>query len=95
MEKTPFKIIDKYAFDEHRFKTIEEAQAWIRKNTMPDYIVIDDILYTMEEYDMGGQDTSYYNKRTGKTLSVKNKDRYKFGFGDSEYLGPAGEIQYQ
>jgi len=81
---TPLKTIKSIVFDEHIFKTLKQAQNWIRKNETPDYIVIDNILYTMENYDLGGQEIRYYNKRTGKMLTVKNENRYKLGFGDSE-----------
>lgn len=80
---TPYKRIDRYAFDRARFKTIDEMQEYIRNNTTEDYVVVDNLLYTMEEYDMSGKQITYHNRRTGNTILVETKDRYKLGFGDA------------
>jgi hypothetical protein len=82
--KTPYKRLNKIVFDEHQFKTIEEAQEYIRKNNKsPDYIAIDGILYTMEEYDNDGQIIMYANRRNGLTVVLDTENRYKNGFGDA------------
>lgn len=81
---TPFKRIDRYAFDKARYKTVEEAEKCIRKDGTEDYIVIDNILYTMEEYDNDGQNIAYYNMRTGNRVEVDTSNRYKNGFGDAK-----------
>lgn len=81
---TPFKRLDRYALKEARFKTIEEAQAYIRENGTPDYLAIANILYTMEEYDNDGRYIDYHNRRTGNTLKVYTSDRYKLGFSDAQ-----------
>jgi hypothetical protein len=41
-----------------------------------DCIAIDDVLYTMEEYDMSGKQISFYNKRTGYGFTIETQDRY-------------------
>ena len=84
MTKTPYKRLNKYVFDEHNFKTLEEAQNYIRKNNKsPDYISVAGILYTMEEYDNDGQIIMYANRRNNTTIVLDTADRYKNGFGDA------------
>ena len=82
--KTPFKRLDRYAYDEHRFLSVEQAQDYIRKNKTPDYISIAGILYTMEEYDESGKQILYANMRNKLELEVRTQDRYKLGFADAE-----------
>ncbi len=84
--KTPFKRLVRYVGqgkDSWSFKTLEEAQEYIRKNKTPDYISVDGILYTMEEYDNSGRQILYANMRNKLTLEVTTQDRYKNGFGDA------------
>jgi hypothetical protein len=81
---TPHSKINKYIVKKHIFKNLEEAQKYIRKNGTPDLIAIDNILYTMEEYDMSGKEIYYHNMRTGNTLFVRTSDRYEESFGDAE-----------
>jgi hypothetical protein len=81
--KTDKKLIDEFVFEENQFKTVAEAQRFIRKNGAPDYIAIGNILYTMEEYDMSGKELIYYNKRFDKAVYVQTANRYKLGFGDA------------
>ena len=87
MKPTHYKRLVKYVGegkDSWNFKTLAEAENYIRKNGTPDYIAIDNILYTMEEYDSSGRYIAYYNKRTDNHLEVITSDRYKKGFGDAE-----------
>jgi hypothetical protein len=80
---TPYTKINKYVIKKHIFKTLEQAEKYIRKNNAPDLIAIDNILYTMEEYDERGRQIDYHNMRTGNTITVMTEDRYKLGFGDA------------
>ena len=80
---TPYAKINKIVFNHARFKTLEDAENYIKKHGTDDYIAVDNILYTMMEYDMGGQIIQYYNKRTNNMLEVKTSNRYKNGFGDA------------
>ena len=73
---TPFKRIDIYAFDKARYNTIKDMQKYVRKNGCEDYIVVDNILYTMEEYDESGKQIEYYNKRTNNMIMVETSNRY-------------------
>lgn len=83
--KTPFKRLDKFVFDEHRFNTVEEAQNYVRRNNKsPDYMAIGGILYTMEEYDESGQTILYANRRNNLTLELLTTARYSNGFADAE-----------
>jgi len=81
---TPFKRLDRYAFKKARFQNILEAENYIRKNGADDYIAVDNLLYTMEEYDMDGQSITYYNRRTDNMIAVSTSDRYKNGFSDAK-----------
>jgi hypothetical protein len=87
---TPFKRLDHYAFNYARFENIEQFQNHIRsafgsQDHCPDYIVVDNVLYTMEEYDMDGKYIEYYNKRTNNMIRVETQNRYSkdIGFSDA------------
>lgn len=82
--KTPTKILNEYVLPIEQFSSIGEAQTFIRENKAPDYLVIDSILYTMDEYDNDGKEITYYNKRTGNALRVWTDNRYHDGFGDAQ-----------
>ena len=85
MTKTPYKRLNKYAFDKHRFENVREAEKFIRtKNTSPDYIAIAGVLFTMEEYDNDGQQILYANRRNGLTVELRTTARYSNGFKDAE-----------
>lgn len=82
-KNTPVKMINKIVFNQARYKTLADAQESIRKNGAEDYIAVDNLLYTMMEYDMGGRYITYYNKRADNMIEVKTANRYKDGFGDA------------
>jgi len=85
---TPFKRLDRYALDEHRFKDLAEFQAYIcqSKAGAPDYVSIDNLLYTMEEYDMAGRTILYQNRRAKKILEITTADRYDKATGFSDAI---------
>ena len=66
------------------FKDFTELQKHIRKNGTSDYVKVNNIVYTMDEYDEAGKEISYGNKKKGKGFIVKTEDRYKKGFEDAE-----------
>ncbi len=85
--KTPFKRLDKYVYDEHRFNTIGEAEIYIRlHNKAPDYLSIAGVLYTMDEYDESGQTITYANMRNKFALDLNTTARYQNGFEDAELI---------
>lgn len=86
---TPYKRIDFYAFKEHRFKTLKDFEYFLHlANKAPDYIVVDNLLYTMEEYDHSGREIIYQNRRTKKVIEVDTSNRYSdSGFRDAEVIG--------
>lgn len=55
-----------------------------RNKEIPDYVSINGIIFTQDEYDIEGKQITYGNKRMQKTLFVENKNRYKLGFKDSK-----------
>ena len=78
-------MINKYLYKDNNFKTVEEFQSHLRStNHASDYIVINNILYTMEEYDMAGRQVSYYNRRTNNMVLVATSNRYDTGYLDAE-----------
>lgn len=86
--KTPYKRLIRYVGkgkDSWQFDTAEDFQAYLRKeNTAPDYISIDGILYTMEEFDEAGQCLIYANRRNGLQVEVNTTARYTNGYEDAE-----------
>lgn len=88
--KTPYKRLIRYVGkgkDSWQFDTAENFQAYLRKeNKAPDYISIDGILYTMEEFDEAGQCLIYANRRNELQVEVSTSDRYNKGYKDAEVL---------
>lgn len=83
--KTPFKRRQRYVNDENSFDTIEEFEQYLREyNTAPDFISIDGILYTMEEFDEAGVYLIYANRRNGLNIEVRTTARYTNGYEDAE-----------
>lgn len=78
----------------YHFKNTEDFQKFLRTkyekgSEKIDYVDIGGILYTMEEYDMGGQAITYYNKRTGLGFQIDTSNRYHdTGFTDAEVGEP-------
>ena len=58
------------------FKTIDNFEKFIRKNGTPDYVKVNGITFTMDNYDMSGKEISYSNKKKEKTLIVETENRY-------------------
>ena len=49
----------------------------------PDNVMINDVVFTMDEYDSDGKEISFGNKRTETGFIIHTNDRYKDGFGDA------------
>lgn len=65
-----------------KFKTPLEYQDWIRKNNkLLDYVNIDGIIFTQDEYDMSGKEVTYGNLEHEKSLMVTTENRY----GESKF----------
>jgi len=61
-----------------QFKNIDEFKKFIIKNEKcPDYIAIDSIPFTMENYDMSGKSILYFNEKLKLEIEVKHENRYK------------------
>jgi len=82
-KKTAKELIAQYCFDAYIFSTIKELESYIRDNKTPDYLALNGILYTMEEYDLEGKYISYKNKRTTNQINISTKNRYEFSFSDA------------
>ena len=82
--KTPKKKINKYVSDKLQFVCYSDFQDYLRKGkAIPDYVAINGLLFTIEEYDMAGKQMTYFNKGSGLTVLVENSDRYN-RFDDTE-----------
>lgn len=88
--KTSTKLIEEYTHTAHRFNTVKEYQEYLRDGQLVlDYVAINGILYTIEEYDMAGKQISYCNKRTTLGFIVETQDRYsEAGFSDATIEEP-------
>ena len=61
-----------------QFKTIKDFENFIiEKEKCPDCIAIDDIPFTMEEYDAEGKYISYLNKKLMIEIDVEHENRYE------------------
>lgn len=60
-----------------RFNTLNGLQNYIRKVKIPDCFKLQGIIYTMDYYDMDGEQLTYGNKRTWNSIEVETRDRYK------------------
>jgi hypothetical protein len=69
-----------------QFENIGLFESWLREEmTAPDYVKIGDLVFTLDNYDIDGKEMTYGNKRTFKSFSVFNEDRYGLnGLSDSE-----------
>jgi len=77
-------------------KSLKHFEIAIRKrNNCPDIVKINNIIYTMDNYDMEGKELSYGNKRTFKGFNVETSNRYDKlkGFSDSEVFENDGFIR--
>ena len=60
------------------FKTTEEFQSYLRQEgEIPDNVTIGGILFTQDNYDNSGEEISYGNMRTQKTLFINTENRYE------------------
>jgi len=58
------------------FKTVKAFQDYVRKNGTPDYVKVEGIVFTMDNYDGEGKEISYGNLTKHKTLLVETENRY-------------------
>lgn len=81
MNKEELKKIKKECW---KYKTAKDYQDYVRKeNEAHDVVIVENILYTMDNYDMSGKEISYGNLKHKKMLTIITEDRYKKGFGDA------------
>lgn len=68
------------------FNNVKEFENWLQDEAekMPDIVTINNIVYTMDCYDMDGKEVSYANKRTEKGFIVETSERYRNGLKDSD-----------
>lgn len=73
-------------YTDESFKNAQSLQDFFRDgNTLTyDYVSVGNILYTMHEYDMGGTEITYANKKLNSVLHVDTSNRYdEQGFTDA------------
>lgn len=92
MKLTPQTKIDEYISNLYSFKSYTDFEKHLRSlpraGFIPDYVAVNSVLYTMDEFDHDGKELSYYNKRTGLGFKVWTSDRYKKGMFDAEVCEP-------
>lgn len=74
------------------FQHQQDYEEFIRlTGDVEDYMIIDDVLFKMNYYDIDGKLLSYqgfYERPNGScvelSLDIKTKNRYKYGFEDAE-----------
>ncbi len=60
-----------------KFKNSRMFQASLRSGmAIPDYVIVDGIVYTIEEYDNKGKELLYGNLKHEKTLTIFTDNRY-------------------
>ncbi|MBC8295756.1 MAG: hypothetical protein H8E55_08190 [Pelagibacterales bacterium] len=65
--------------------TREDAQTLIRKEGTPDYMLVEGILFTMEEYDEKGRYINYLNRSHWIEMEVVTSNRYgEMEFSDAD-----------
>lgn len=63
---------------------INDFQVYIRQTeSLPDVVQIDNMIFTMEEYDMKGKFVYYGNRKYRKQIKVETEDRYNKGMKDA------------
>lgn len=77
LEQNEMEITDSLPTDAMKFENIQKFQDYIRINGTPDYIIIHNIFYTMDNFDLTGQEIIYGNIKHQKSIMVSTKDRYK------------------
>ena len=66
------------------FDDVSDFQQYVRKySTTPDYVIVNSILFTMDNYDHSGKEVLYTNLRLQKQMLVVTDDRYRKGFEDA------------
>jgi len=72
--------------EEPRYETAEQFETAIRNgDEISDYIWINNVLYTMDNYDMTGEEINYGNKTDEMEMVVRTANRYSDdGFSDAE-----------
>ena len=59
-----------------KFKNEKTFEKYVRKNGTPDIVTVNNILFTMDNYDMLGHEISYGNKKKQKSMFVETENRY-------------------
>ena len=64
--------------------TKEEWADRVRSGLLPDVVKVNNIIYTMDSYDMWGKEISYSNESLSAGFTITTKDRYNnHGFNDT------------
>lgn len=91
MKKSKKNLPSFYSFDD-----IADFQKWLKgENKKPfhldyinhlDYITINNITYTMHEYDKAGQIINWANKKHNKMIELNTTNRYVSGLSDARVI---------
>lgn len=78
------------------YKDLKDFEESLRKRKeCPDIVKIDNIIYTMDNYDLEGREISFGNKRTFKGFNIETSNRYNknIGFSDASIYQNDGFIR--
>jgi hypothetical protein len=70
------------------YKSLNGFEKDIKKNGVCDIVKINDVVYTLDYYDLSGELITYANKRTGLGISIFTSNRYgtnKFNDVEARY----------
>ena len=59
-----------------KFKNEKTFEKYVRKNGTPDIVTVNNILFTMDNYDREGHEISYGNRKKQKSMFVETGNRY-------------------
>jgi hypothetical protein len=66
------------------YDDVSAYQAYLRADgKCHDAMIVDGMVFTMDEYDMAGRTITYGNKKHWKQITVSTSDRYDLGFSDA------------
>ena len=80
-------------YTDEKFRDAQAFEKFLQsgKTLKYDYVIVGDVLFTQEEYDMDGKTVIWANRKHEQQMSVDTSNRYgSLGYTDAKvYLYPA------
>lgn len=71
--------------DYNKFDSLEDYQRYLQEgNPIKDIVTISGVIFTMDYYDIDGNEVTYRNKKEENAFRIITKDRYKHGYKNAE-----------